>query len=398
VPEAYDGWLGDASAGLSRSPAPLQMTWSNQSKSPILFSILRLVIFVLIAFFCEFPFHRAMLEETYRLCGGQQSHEIRWVEEADELVHIKPDIIVYANRVPNSVRKQLPARTLYVFTRHGFSTKNYLPKRLLDCDVICLSSGAVKRHLEKVYVRPCMEYWITGFPATDDLWRTAQEPRPDGSTTLLYAPTWTPALSAHPVIGVNWMDDWLSRPGRKLLIKPHPHIPKQQPGWMRDFQRAAARHIGELEIVDPDASIYPLMPHADVLLSDTSSVMFYFLALDKPIVLVDPLAPDADQGVDRLGPEWLWRDMGRRVSSPDQLLPALEAALSDPSEHAGVRNTYREHVYGDLFDGHASRRLAEHLLEAAQRPETWPTDPRRHRSRTRRYINRFKQFLARVWP
>lgn len=346
-----------------------------------------------IAFYRAYAFHHAILDEPYQLCRRDPRHEVRWIEDPAELARARPDIIVYACHVPPEVRRALPSRTLYVFTRHGFASKNYLPQRLMDCDVICLSSASVLRQLRRTYVSPCLEYWVTGFTATDALWRESRKPRVEAGTTLLYAPTWTPSLSAHPLLGVDWMDGWLSRPGRRLIVKPHPNTPERTPDWMAAFERVAARHPDALELIHADANVYELMPRADLLLSDTSSVLFYFLALDRPVVLVDP--PKPERGAwDPSGAEWRRRDVGLRVNGPDGLLAALEEALTDPAPFAERRREARDFVYGDLFDGQASRRLSERIQEIADRPETWPTNPRRHRSRTRARVNRVKQWLG----
>ena len=59
--------------------------------------------------------------------------------------------------------------------------------------------------------------------------------------------------------------------------------------------------------------------------------------------------------------------IGRRVAGAAQLLPAVHAALQDDAAHADARARYRERIFGDLFDGQASARLAQALAQLAQR-------------------------------
>jgi hypothetical protein len=293
-----------------------------------------------------------------------------WVEQTQDLVAARPRIVVYANTVQDDVREALPRNALYVFTRHGFSSKNWLVQCLRSCDAACVSSEWVAEDLERRYGVPPMGYWITGFPATDALWRNHLEIAPTPAcTTLLYAPTWSEGLSAQPVIGTDWARDWLHDQTHRLIVKLHPHTAAVQPHWVMSWIAVKNEFRGRVLVPDPDENIYGLMPMADLLLSDTSSTPFYWLALDRPVVLVDPQLPEGDERFDPEGPEWTWRDMGPRVTGVQELLPALMAAAAEPAAYSAQRRVYRDRLYGDLFDGNASARLAARLSQLAEQLE-----------------------------
>jgi len=319
------------------------------------------------AFYCQHPFHRAMLEEAYQHARASTSLAPHWVERAQHLVAARPRIVVYANTVEDDIRAALSPETLYVFTRHGFSSKHWLAQCLRSCDAACVSSEWVAEDHGRRYCIPPLGYWVTGFPATDALWRNRLEMAPaPGYTTLLYAPTWSPTLSAHPVIGTAWAREWLRPPGRRLIVKLHPHVARGQPDWVAPWNAIRDEFRDRVKFPDADENIYALMPMADLLLSDASSTAFYWLALDRPVVLVDPQPPEGDERFDPEGPEWTWRDMGPRVTRLEELLPALMGAHADPEAYAAQRRVYRDRLYGDLFDGNASARLAARLSRLAE--------------------------------
>jgi hypothetical protein len=319
------------------------------------------------AFYCQHPFHRAMLEEAHRHAQALPDLAPSWTERGQDLVDASPRIVVYANTVEDDVRAALPRETVYVFTRHGFSSKNWLAHCLRSCDAACVSSDWIAEDHARRYGAPPLGYWVTGFPATDALWRNHLEIAPaPGQTTLLYAPTWSPGLSAHPLIGTNWAREWLREPTHLLMVKLHPHSQVVRPDWATAWFGLRDEFPGRVCIPHTHLNIYALMPRADLLLSDASSVVFYWLALNRPVVLVDPQPPEGDERFDPEGPEWTWRDMGPRVTRLEELLPALMGAHADPEAYAAQRRVYRDRLYGDLFDGNASARLAARLSRLAE--------------------------------
>ncbi len=117
----------------------------------------------------------------------------------------------------------------------------------------------------------------------------------------------------------------------------------------------------------PDTNIYEFMATADILITDTSSVMFYWLAVDRPLILVDPDPGTAKgQFFDPEGPEWHWRDMAHRVTNAGELREAIETCVDGPDSRKEIREVYRTRVFGNRFDGKASERLVGKLVELAQ--------------------------------
>ncbi|MGQ0569780.1 MAG: CDP-glycerol glycerophosphotransferase family protein, partial [Armatimonadota bacterium] len=315
-----------------------------------------------------FPFHHAMLQPVYLQLLDR--FPCLFTEDRRVLIDVAPRILVVADRPPRTVRRALPT-TLVVFTRHGFVSKNYAKASLADCDFACVSSEWVRDELLRTGIRPRLGYWVTGFPPMDAVFRsrsTRLRPvvagRPlAGATTLLYAPTHQPLLNSVEVLGTTWIAPLRQAlPDLNLIIKPHPRIPADHSEWLTSWQEAAASDPDRVIVMDADADIYQVFPFTDILLTDASSVMFYFLAMDRPIVLVtNPRRFDDVTYFDPEGPEWLWRDLAVEIERAADLPDAVRRCLERPDEKADRRAFYRARIFGTLADGRAAERIADRI-------------------------------------
>src|SRR5262249_42396934 len=158
------------------------------------------------------------------------------------------------------------------------------------------------------------------------------------------------------VLGNSWIDSVMEHLGDvNIIIKPHPVTAEKFPQWMELWRQAQDRHQHVYLVEDTHASVYPYCRHADVLLSDASSVIFYFLALDRPIVLVgNPAREQEAVFFDRDGPEWKWRDVGIEIEKVSEVAPSLSRALEHPNMHSAKRLEYAQRVFGDLRDGRSA--------------------------------------------
>jgi hypothetical protein len=325
-----------------------------------------------VAFHQVHRFHAAMLDPVAKIVAARA--DTRTVRTKDELREFDPDVIVTAHAADPAYRSLAP-RAMVVYTRHGFSTKNAMVRVVTHSDFTCQPSSWMAADVEAKGARPRLGHWITGFPAMDRVFRALRDPAgrelppllreaPDLPRTLLYAPTYNEEFSAEPVLGPGWIAHVRrALPQLRIVIKPHPHVAEYQPGWMAAWRDAADADAAVRLADDPHEDIYPYFPYADAMLSDASSAMFYFLAIDKPLLLVaNPRRRSAARYYDPHAPEWTWRDMGYDVGSAAGLVEGLREALLQPDVHAERRAFYRERVFGDLTDGRSAERVAAHIL------------------------------------
>jgi|GEM_PF-2467253 len=158
------------------------------------------------------------------------------------------------------------------------------------------------------------------------------------------------------------------------ILKPHhfTYFPRQ---WKYKRQKklvnTLAKKSKNILLLPPEEySILPWLKLADILLSDTSSVLFEMVAIDKPVIQCDKYGVRLNH---RLSPKRLYKkrldrktteefDYAIHIDSPDQLLPAIREAFEDPEWLSAGRKTTRENLFYKL-DGHASDRIIETAMQ-----------------------------------
>lgn len=330
-----------------------------------------------IAFHLGFPFHRPILTPIHERLAADPELDCLLTEDLEEIVAFDPHVLVQSEGEPELYRKRLP-RAMIVYTGHGFDVKNWGLNAMAASDFVCMASPWMRDYSAERGWRPSLGYWVTGYPPMDATLRriTAGETdRPAGGPpTVLYAPTYNRLLSSVDMLDDRWLDEtWARCPELRVVIKPHPHIPWKSPHWMARFEEWTRADV-RVRFADPGADFYTLMCDADVLLTDASSVMFYYLALDRPLVLLTNPRRAEDVGFNASGPEWAWRDMGTEVRRWEDLPAAIEESVRHPERRAATRAHYRERVFGPLTDGRAAERIAARvrsLLRPAEVEREW---------------------------
>lgn len=103
-------------------------------------------------------------------------------------------------------------------------------------------------------------------------------------------------------------------------------------------------HTTSFEVVVASSRVYAC---------DNSSTMFYAAALGLPVVVMNP--PQYRRGVHHGIRFWDCADVGRQVSTPDELHHAVQLALSDPENDATERSRVAARLF-PLDDGKAAER------------------------------------------
>lgn len=327
-------------------------------------------------------FH-AMLEPVY--LALKDEFPCLMTKNLHSIVSFKPQILLTAGSLYYLYRSRLPG-TIIIWVRHGFASKNVLRKAITGSDFACLSSQWLRDEYIRKGWNPRLGYWVTGFVPMDRVLNpnkfhqgvTLPEDFCNGKATLLFAPTWNKFLNAVEVLGDKWIDMIReSVPDINVVIKPHPAIPKHFPHYMKMWRESARHNERILLVEDCNSSIYDYFRSADILLSDVSSVIFYFLALNRPVILVNnPLRFKDRDGFDPEGPEWTWRNLGIQINHVNELPDAIRRSLKKPEEKAEERAFCRDRIFGSLLDGCATERIADKvrvLINPKPEDKDWVT-------------------------
>jgi CDP-glycerol glycerophosphotransferase (TagB/SpsB family) len=322
-----------------------------------------------IGIYLRHPFHEAIFAST--IAALPPEHTCVATSDIGRLTRLRPHVVLAAEDLTYlHLRAHLPC-TRFVHVRHGLASKGVPERSFRAADYVCLTSEAVRDDFLAKGIRPRRDYWITGYVQMDNLLRAPRPAAlPRNRRVVLYAPTWHDGLSSLPMLLPQAPE--LLRAGREdtfVVIKPHPLVqqgrdPRTAP-WMEQLRATCRGRANTLLIDERGADIMPWLNAADVLVTDCSSTQLEFLALDRPMVLIDNPERFTSPHFDSSGYEWAWRDMGRTVDQATQLPAAVADALADPSAHAAARARHRNHLFGDLVDGRSGERLAARVARLA---------------------------------
>jgi CDP-glycerol glycerophosphotransferase (TagB/SpsB family) len=155
-------------------------------------------------------------------------------------------------------------------------------------------------------------------------------------TLLLYAPTFSPKLTSAPFL-INQLRTLATDKRYLILLKFHPLMDQQ---WIEAYNKLS-EEIPNI-IFENEKNIIKFLLMADLLISDTSSVIYEFLLLNKPVVSFKNISESIH-----------WEN----ALDYDQLIPLVEKNLiEDP--YASERNYIFEqfHPYND---GKSAQRMVE---------------------------------------
>lgn len=184
--------------------------------------------------------------------------------------------------------------------------------------------------------------------------------------TILYAPTFYPSsIELMP----KRLDKLLVQ--YNLIVKPHFFTLTK--AKYRSQRKAIERWQRSDNVYVCSASDYNLVPFmtvSDLMVSDASSAIFEFAALDKPVVWCDfyklrwsyrgvfkfRLKQRVDTDID------YFEQVGWKAKSANELLVAIGRALDEPEKKRIQRRAVIEELAGSV-DGLCSRRIVEYFLE-----------------------------------
>ncbi|MFQ3198658.1 MAG: CDP-glycerol glycerophosphotransferase (TagB/SpsB family) [Paraglaciecola sp.] len=232
----------------------------------------------------------------------RRGHEVAWFIEGKEInhsyfdvdehvLHNIPQVLDFAPRavfVPgNLVPSFIPGLKVQIF--HGFEWKKKGHFRDRGCfDLYCTQGPFFTCRFKEMSLK--LQHFNvveTGWPKTDTLFKAqpyewAQKRK---TTTVLYAPTFSPALTS----AIDLYDEIarLAATNKQWqwLVKFHP---KMSPNLVEQYRSLTSEN---LHIIDT-AALAPVLQVADVILSDTSSIITEFALLNKPIVTYKNKAPE----------------------------------------------------------------------------------------------------------
>jgi len=286
-----------------------------------------------------------------------------------------PDWIIFGNSFSqlNQLNKGIKTALLY----HGIGIKAcYYDPELAEFDIRFTEGEFRQKQLQQLY--PQANFIQTGFAKLDPLaksnapYRNAFDLKANhlsaDKPTLLYAPTFYP--SSIECMPLNWPELFNDC---NIIIKPHlisyTHEKyKAQRERFKVWERYSNVYLAPAE----EISLLPYMATADLLISEASSALFEFAALDKPVVWLDFLKlrwsyrgifsyrfkKRMDQTIHQ------YSNIAAHAEKPRQLEKVIRQELKEPGNYQAQRKEATDELIGTV-DGQASKRIVNVLLKHA---------------------------------
>ena len=302
-------------------------------------------------FFITKPYSVPILSPIESYCSSIDRIEVAWfkagsaksldlegkvIETTHEVLSFNPDaVIVPGNVVPDF----WPGIKVQIF--HGLCEEK---KGHYDItgffDLYCTPGPQMTEKF--VYLREQYNTFLvreTGWPKLDLLFPipNAEEKKitmglnPD-KKLILYAPTFSPKYkSADDLFSSIQESQFL---GHEWVVKFH-DLEKNA-----TVERYRTLNSDLFKIIQ-DKDILPWMTAADLLITDTSSVAYEFLLLDRPVITYQASAR-LEKGID--------------ITEPEHLIGAITRSIEDPGEYIESRKDVLSDIH-PYSDGQSSQRL-----------------------------------------
>jgi len=300
--------------------------------------------------------------------AGLTQHELSFIKSYDEPLYrvpqdFHPDLTFIADSVYPWVKNcgKLVHVGHGVLSKGQYYTDTPTARREELADMVCVPGKHHQTIMRRIISKPVV---ATGMPKLDELFAgrvtrasvLEQYGLPSDYHYVLFAPTFNDELSAipfvHDRIGKVLPDDKIL-----LIIKLHPSTKAEY----KDMYRALPNRDKRVIYAD-ELDITPFLALCDVMISDVSSALMEFAALDKPVILFNNPNWSSYPNFNPADIEFQWRDIGIQVATLDEMRVAVSTYLQNPSLHADKRKKYTDLLFANKHDGKAAERIVKLAL------------------------------------
>lgn len=252
-----------------------------------------------------------------------------------------PDVVLCPG---NFVDFRIPGIKVQIF--HGLGVEKAAHFKIRHFfDVYATSGPWVTqkfKQLEKMH-----QYFLvieTGWPKVDHIVNFPQDNLlqrynlPLDKKIILYAPTFSSKMQS-----------------AESLLDTIPEIMQPDEFWIIKFHELMdsdtitlfKEKLSQQSLFIDDYDITPYLHAADLLVSDTSSVIYEFMILDKPVITYRTISR---------------KDKGINITSPDQLKDAIATCKTNPMHDSSTRKRHVQEI-NPYIDGSISERLIRKLAD-----------------------------------
>jgi hypothetical protein len=254
-----------------------------------------------------------------------------------------------------------------VLSKGQYYTDTAIARREEQADLVCVPGEYHAEVMRRIISKPVA---ATGMAKLDPLFsgeitRASELERlnlPSHFRYVLFAPTFNDELSAIPYVH-DRIAEVLPDDDTVLLIKLH--------GSTKADYKQMYRNLGKTHprvFYCDDLDITPFLAIADLMISDVSSSMMEFAALDKPLVLFNNPLWSSYPHYNPDDIEFRWRDIGFEVNDLEEMKTAVAYCLNTTGFLSGQRRKYTDLLFANKYDGKGAERIVREAFSLDKMP------------------------------
>jgi hypothetical protein len=325
----------------------------------------------------QFMFHRSEESRLNQICEGViVSHSLSAVwcgsvaEAQQQYLKLKPDWIIFGNAVSDIDKLHEVSKTALM--QHGIGPKSCYYDVSENATTVRFIEGQHRlKRLQTLY--PASNFVDTGYAKLDPIVQNQQFDLSVESLgldptkkTLLYAPTFYP--SSIEKFSKRFAKDFSQY---NIILKPHFFsLTKTKYGKQRNLLESWAKSDNVYLAKIEDFNLTPFMAIADLLISDASSAIFEFAAIQKPVVWCDFYQLRwSYRGIfkfrftNRLDSDIeFFKEVAHQAKSYSELAIAIKEAFDETAPMQARKSIVVEQLAGKI-DGKCSRRIVDYLIQ-----------------------------------
>lgn len=321
------------------------------------------------------------------LLQQQETQEFQEKVKAAEVLVITEANIKHNKKLYNPNQLIIDTWHGFPLKAMGFQDKNEQSKHVLadrwgSINYVCSYSEFFSNLMIRCFKLNPEHIQLTGAPRNDlmlqrpdmHFLREEFDIDPSESRMIFFMPTYRQVahndradtnLNRDNLFGMESFDnnqfyDFLERENLELIVKLHPAEEKL---FLNHFEMQTRVHLLTDEMLTRyGMDLYEIMPLADMLITDYSSIYFDYLLLDKPIIFspVDLQSYQQNRGF-ILDSYTNWTP-GPKVTTQEALQDALSTFLENPSWYSAERKQIRDQVH-HYQDSKSSERVWQFIQE-----------------------------------
>lgn len=325
-------------------------------------------------------FEQNRCKVTYILSDKQNSENMKHIAEenrvdyifgSDNLFSDEVDVIFFAN----SLERIKEIKALTVFLEHGIGTKSTsFYSSIEDFDIYLVEGKQKYNKLKILYPQFENKLAKVGFSKFDGVVNFTKDEKEKyykkynldiNKKTILYAPTFFP--SSIEKMPNDFPNDFKNC---NILVKPH-YLTYERKKYKNQINKFKNWEKYDNCIVLPlsEYNLVPFLNISDVMISDESSAMFEFAALDKPVIsnryfklrlsyyfMPWKLSKRIDKSKE------FYRSILDNANNYEETLKFTNEALFNPNKLQKKRVKFSIDLCGEI-DGHVSVRIYDAVIK-----------------------------------